>query len=575
MHFLKTPTNLFKNLALVTLLSLAGCSDQNNSTSTKDLPWWDELTEDTVLAVKTSPVPAELLQKLPTEVADFSAQYLGSGATLRIRVKEGDTSAISDYLEVGALIDNGVSLELVEDSKLLSAYKSSHAPTSWEIRLIFSSTDSEELMSRLQKNVEIQRGNIRKNIAQELERRGIKPQEAPATKVGLLIATEYGKKFMQLGSVPPVSSPKPPKLIWSSYEQSIPEKSSSNGEWSTVLYVSTPEMEKPTVPKIPSWTPGHRAANEAVSKAMEEWQKLAGSTKFTSLTELKVSTSKASARTLVDTSESPWLDLKSVKNGLSWVPWSDAIVQGAFVSLVGKTSPVTSEFSDLFARQLALITIPSVLESSVLMTEAEADENVRKNIASATEKIKSVVEEIGKTTARQIGFAFWSSAEHSENIALWADCDRAENILPVAAKISDMTAEWFGIDLSEGIAPVQLSSPSSSGWALSSPVPSGETDLYMGIDTSTQKASFATSKSALERALAEPTSPASSLSGILFKLSVDTRKAASKLVGIPGSASSADIQQIQETLGWVGSVEVTAKIADKETVEITIETSGK
>lgn len=574
MHFSKIPSTSFKYLAIATLLSLAGCSDQDNPTLTKNLPWWEELTEDTVLAVKTSPVPSNLLQKIPAEVADFATQYLGAGATMRVRVKEGDTSAISDYLEVGALVDNGVSLELVEDSKLLSAYKSAHAPTSWEIRLIFSSADSEALMARLQKNVEIQRENISKNIAQELERRGIKPQEASSSSSGLVIVTEDGRKFMQLGDLPVPPSTNKKKLIWSSYEQAIPEKISPDGEWVSVLYVSTPELEKPTVPKIPSWTPGHRAANEAVSEALEAWQKLAGSTKFTSLTELRVSLGKASAKTLVDTSESPWLDLKLVKSGLSWNPWSDAIIQGAVVSPVGKNSPVTSEFSDLFARQLALITIPSVLESSVLMTESEADENVRKNISSATEKIKTVVAEIDKTTAKQIGFAFWSSAEQPENMSLWVDCERAENILPVVAKISDMTAEWFGIDLSEGISPVQLSLPSSSGWSLSSPVPSGESDLYMGLDTSTQKASFATSKSALERSLSEP-APTTTTPGILFKLNVDAKKAAAKLNSLPRSASSTDIQQIQEVLGWVGSVDVTARIADKETVEITIETAGK
>lgn len=566
-------TLLAKALFLFCTLLFTGCSDHSFN---KSLPWWDSLTEDTVLAFKSSQIPKDLLSKMPAEVSGFAEEYLAGGATIRIRIEEGSVSEIVDYWEVSLMVQSNTPLESTEDSKLLSAYRSAISPVGWEIRVLLAEADSTAASEKLEKAIKSHNEVLIAQVGAELDSRELRPKtlEADASSSSLLI--EDGLAFLQLGELPPGTPTKGKKLIQDSYAKPLPTAEGSRAHFISKLFISTPKIEQSPSPKIPSWTPGHKAVNKAIEDVLKEWESIAGNSTIDSLTEIRISTTGISAKTLVDTSSSPWLDFQSVvKEKLEWTTSPDALVHAAFLSPIGQQSPFSAQFTELFIKQMSLISLPSVLESSVLMTEAEADENVKKNLGLAQNKVRSLIGELSKSTAKQVNFALWTSPIEGENMALWVNCSSAESFAKVTGEITALVAEWTGLDLSEDLRPVPLDQSEVSAWVLGSNPASKSSDLYVGIDLSSQTASVSTSTPTLIQSMTANSGGNAETFDGLFKLVVNAARAASRVEELSDGVTSEDLVKIQDALKWIGSLTISAKIADAQTLELDINTSGK
>lgn len=568
MHLEKLRRLTLPIIVTMAVITSGGCS--KNPSQEKNQPWWNVLTKDTVLGVKLSNIPSHMLEKMPPELGEFARKYLDEGATIRVRVKGGAISDIVDYWEAGVLVSEDLPLDSVEDSKLLSAYRSASGPTSWEIRVLIP--NAPEAVSELEKRVRSHNQKLIEQIGQQLDSRGLKlPETTPQTK-SVTVVLEDGKSFLQIGKLP-VSEPlERREIIQSNYRQTVTH---GQDEGKLVVFVSTPSIEQPNSPRVPEWTPGHRAANVAIEEVMSEWKKLTENHKMTALSEVRVSSDKITSKTLVDVSSVPWLNLASVKEGLQWSAWPAAVVQGALLSPVGKNSPFSSEMGDLFAKQLALVTLPSTLESSVLMTEDEADANVKQTLASAASKIKTVFAEISRSTIRQANFALWASPTSGENIAGWVECENLSGVAGSISKASALVSEWTGLDLSSGLTPVELSGPNSSGWVFGSPLSPSQTSLYVGIATNTSTAAVATSKEALVQVLNPQSSSKKTSLKEIFRVKMDANLAMSRMQTLADSSDTAELEKVRQVLAWIGQATLSAKIADAQTLEISLETSAQ
>lgn len=573
----KTKLLALKMLVLATAVIVSGCSDSAESGSAvKELPWWETLTEDTIVAIKSSSIPVPLQKHLPLEIADFVNQHFAEGTTVRVRMKKGSLPSAIDYAVVSGLVFNGTPLDEVEDAQLLSAYNSAITQSDWEIRLLFPITSSTEINLDIEKSIISHNQNLISQVGEEIEGRGLKIEKKPPPSNVTSVLLEKGRTFLQIGTLsqsPPVQEE---NLMQVSYEKPLLFEDESTEEWVTRVFLSPPSTtsspDPAASPKIQSWTPGHRAANAAIDQVLNEWENLTGTSRLSSLTEVRASEVGVSLKTLIDTSGSPWIDLQPTKPSLEWVPWPSAIVQVAFLSQLGSGSPFTTILPELLTKQLSLLVLPSALESSVLMTEAEADENVNKQLLITSERISSVIGEIKESTVNQINFALWSSPSNKENMALWVDCESVNSLSGTTEKITTLIEDWTEIDLSAGLHPVQLKDTAALGWSFGSPHTGSSSDLFVGIDTKTQTAATATSAQALEQVLFEkPSLEKETIEG-LIKLTIDAKQASLRLQDLSTEENLEDLGRIREWMDWLGRITITAKIIAPQVLELHLET---
>lgn len=573
----KTKLLALKTFVVTTAVIVAGCSDSVESgRERRELPWWETLTEDTIVAIKSSSIPLPLQKHLPLEIMDFVNQHFTGGTTIRVRLKKGGLPAAIDYGAISEMVFSGTPLDDVEDAQLLSAYNSATSQSEWEIRLLFPITPSTEINLDIEKSIISHNQNLILQVGDELSARGLKIEKKTPSSAVASVLLEAGRTFLQIGTLPPSPPVQEKSLMQSNYEKPLLVTDASAEEWVTRVFLSPPPTTSSptpsTQPKIQSWTPGHRAANAAIDQVLNEWENLTGSSRLSSLTEARSSEVGVSLKTLIDTSGSPWLDLQITKARLEWVPWSSAIIQGAILSQMGSNSPFTKILPELLTRQLSLLVLPSALESSVLMTEAEADENVNKQLAITSERISSVIGKIKESTANQINFALWTSPSSKENMALWVDCESVRSLSGTAEKIATLIEDWAEIDLSEGLQPVPLKEAGALGWSFGSPRTGHSSDLYVGIDEKTQTAATATSVQALEQALSEKPFLEKEVIEGLFKFTIDAKQASLRLRELSNEENIDDLSRIQGWMDWIGRITITAKIVAPRVLELHLET---
>jgi hypothetical protein len=563
---------LLHSLALfISSLALSGCGN-TSSTQAEAEPWWDELTEDTVFAVKSAQPLRSLTEKLPPEIRSVVEEYAEKGFASRLRVNEDKFSTLMNYLEVSVFVSSGESLEYLEDSKLYCAYRSAISPEGWEIRIMFSSADSAEIAAGAETTVREHNLNVLAAISSELESRSLPPPASDETSPSIptSIMIEDGKVFLQIGDIPPSSPLRNKKLLKEGFKNVNKHVITTGTEWRGVLYLSVPHLAPPPTPQIPTWSPGYQVANAAIKEVASSWEKINKANPLSSLTEFKITSKNLAIKTLVDLPSPSPINHHALFQKIKWSDWPSAMVAFSAAFPFGKNNLVTEEFSNLLAKQLSLASIPFALETSVLMTEKEANENVERILTETSKKIHLLLNEIARSSADQVNFKLWADGQSEDNMALWLTIDNPSEFEESCQKMLSFAKQWTGFDVTSTLLKKETSSSSVDLWELESDS-SSSTNLALGWTRAGKLAVASTSpKSALE--ILEKKEPREKSVTGLFCLSVNASLAAKKLSTL--SPVSHDLENLDGVLRWIGRATIFAKLADPKTLEISLETLG-